>query len=119
MMPAAAFRWGCPCASLGWRIGAWAPCRGGRHEMTAPTPPQPAPAAAPGAPHLRHALRGKDYFTLAFGSMVGGGWMLVIDDWLTRGGSVGAMLGFLVGGLILFPVGYVYGQLTAKMPDAG
>ena len=49
-------------------------------------------------------LRGKDYFTLAFGSMVGVGWMVVIDDWLTRGGAVGAMLGFLVGGVILFPI---------------
>src|SRR5215469_15598315 len=80
---------------------------------------QPASPATPGAPHLTRALRGKDYFTLAFGSMVGVGWMLVIDDWLTRGGSVGAMLGFLIGGLILFPIGYCYGKLTEKMPDAG
>ena len=64
-------------------------------------------------------LRGKDYFTLAFGSMVGVGWMVVIDDWLTRGGAMGAMLGFLIGGVILFPIGYVYGELTAAMPDAG
>jgi len=80
---------------------------------------QPASPATPGAPHLTRALRGKDYFTLAFGSMVGVGWMLVIDDWLTRGGSVGAMLGFLIGGLILFPIGYCYGKLTERMPDAG
>jgi amino acid transporter len=51
--------------------------------------------------------------------MVGVGWMLVIDDWLTRGGSVGAMLGFLIGGLILFPIGYCYGKLTERIPDAG
>src|SRR5262245_11897569 len=76
-------------------------------------------AAEPTAAHLRHALRSKDYFTLAFGSMVGVGWMLVIDDWLARGGSVGAMLGFLIGGLILFPVGFCYGKLTERMPDAG
>jgi APA family basic amino acid/polyamine antiporter len=68
---------------------------------------------------LRRTLRPKDYFTLSFGSMVGVGWMLVIDDWLSRGGSVGAILGFLIGGLALFPIGYVYGQLTAKLPDAG
>src|SRR6185436_9786146 len=68
---------------------------------------------------LLRTLRGKDYFTLAFGSMVGVGWMVVIDDWLTRGGAVGAMLGFLVGGVILFPIAYVYGKLTEAMPDAG
>ena len=68
---------------------------------------------------LRRSLRAKDYFTFAFGSMVGVGWMVVIDDWLTRGGAMGAMLGFLVGGLMLFPIGYVYGRLTEKLPDAG
>lgn len=76
----------------------------------------------PGAetgPALRRTLRSKDYFTLAFGSMVGVGWMLVIDDWLGRGGSVGAMAGFLLGGLLLFPIGYVYGRMTERMPDAG
>jgi amino acid transporter len=51
--------------------------------------------------------------------MVGVGWMLVIDDWLSRGGGVGAMLGFLIGGLVLTPIGYVYGRLTERMPDAG
>jgi basic amino acid/polyamine antiporter, APA family len=51
--------------------------------------------------------------------MVGVGWMVVIDDWLTRGGAVGAMLGFLIGGLVLIPIGYVYGRLTERMPDAG
>ncbi|MGH9762336.1 MAG: APC family permease, partial [Blastocatellia bacterium] len=69
-------------------------------------------------PALRKTLRAKDYFTLAFGSMVGVGWMVVIDDWLGRGGSIGAMAGFLLGGLILFPIGYVYGHMTERMPDA-
>lgn len=68
---------------------------------------------------LRRALRGREYFTLAFGSMVGVGWMVVIDDWLTRGGAVGAMLGFLIGGTALLPIAYVYGRLTERMPDAG
>ena len=70
-------------------------------------------------PALRRTLQGKDYFTFAFGSMVGVGWMVVIDDWLTRGGAMGAMLGFLIGGLVLFPIAFVYGRLTEKMPDAG
>jgi basic amino acid/polyamine antiporter, APA family len=73
----------------------------------------------PPAPELRRTLRAKDYFTFAFGSMVGVGWMVVIDDWLRRGGAMGAMLGFLIGGLLLFPIGFVYGRLTEKLPDAG
>jgi APA family basic amino acid/polyamine antiporter len=51
--------------------------------------------------------------------MIGVGWMLVIDDWLTRGGAAGAMLGFLMGGLALTPIAFVYGRLTERMPDAG
>src|SRR3989442_15658068 len=73
----------------------------------------------PNSPGLQRALRSKEYFTLAFGTMVGVGWMVVIDDWLTRGGAVGAMLGFLIGGLVLIPIGYIYGRLTERMPDAG
>ncbi len=50
--------------------------------------------------------------------MVGVGWLVVMDDWLTRGGPLGAILGFAIGGALLLPIGYVYGQLVATMPDA-
>ncbi len=67
---------------------------------------------------LARKLRLIDYFSLAFGTMVGTGWLVVMDDWLTRGGAAGAILGFLVSGLLLFPVGYVYGKLVMAIPDA-
>jgi basic amino acid/polyamine antiporter, APA family len=59
-----------------------------------------------------------DYFTLGWGTMVGVGWLVVMDDWLLRGGSLGALLGFAIGGALLLPIGWVYGQLVAAMPDA-
>lgn len=68
---------------------------------------------------LARKLRVVDYFTLGWGTMVGVGWLVVMDDWLARGGVLGAILGFAIGGLLLLPVGYVYGRLTAIMPDAG
>jgi APA family basic amino acid/polyamine antiporter len=68
--------------------------------------------------HLARKLRLTDYFTLAWGSMVGVGWLVVMDDWLLRGGSLGALLGFAIGGALLFPIGWVYGRLVAVMPDA-
>jgi amino acid transporter len=67
---------------------------------------------------LARALRVLDYFTLAFGTMVGAGWLVVMDDWLRRGGPAGAMLGFAVGGVALLPVGWVYGKLAGAIPDA-
>ena len=67
---------------------------------------------------LSRTLRTTEYFTLAFGTMVGVGWLIVIDDWLRRGGPGGAMLGFLTGGLALVPIAYVYGKFVQAMPDA-
>jgi amino acid transporter len=68
--------------------------------------------------HLARKLRLSDYFTLAWGTMVGVGWLVVMDDWLLRGGALGALLGFAIGGALLFPIGWVYGKLVAAMPDA-
>jgi APA family basic amino acid/polyamine antiporter len=68
--------------------------------------------------HLARKLRFTDYFTLGWGTMVGVGWLVVMDDWLSRGGALGALLGFAIGGAVLFPIGWVYGELVAAMPDA-
>ncbi len=68
--------------------------------------------------HLARKLRLTDYFTLGWGTMVGVGWLVVMDDWLLRGGALGALLGFAIGGTLLFPIGWVYGRLVAAMPDA-
>lgn len=67
---------------------------------------------------LARKLRLFDYFALAFGTMVGVGWLVLMDDWLGRGGPLGAMLGFLLGGVLLLPVGYVYGEWVKRLPDA-
>ncbi len=67
---------------------------------------------------LARQLRATDYFTLGWGTMVGVGWLVVMDDWLLRGGSLGALLGFVIGGAVLLPIGWVYGKLVVAMPDA-
>jgi basic amino acid/polyamine antiporter, APA family len=67
---------------------------------------------------LARKLRTIDYFTLGWGTMVGVGWLVIMDDWLTRGGALGAVLGFAIGGALLLPIGWVYGKLVIAMPDA-
>ena len=68
--------------------------------------------------HLARKLRVVDYFALGWGTMVGVGWLVVMDDWLLRGGVLGGVLGFAIGGFLLLPIGYVYGKLVTAMPDA-
>ena len=68
---------------------------------------------------LRRTLDSLEYFTFAFGSMVGVGWLVVMDDWLGRGGPGGAMLAFLLGGVLLVPIARTYGRLVRDIPDAG
>jgi basic amino acid/polyamine antiporter, APA family len=75
-------------------------------------------AAARQTPGLRRVMKGTEYFTLAFGSIVGVGWMVVMEEWLTAGGPLGAILAFLVGGLALVPVALVYGRLAQRIPEA-
>jgi amino acid transporter len=67
---------------------------------------------------LARKLRLLDYFTLGFGTMVGVGWLVLMDDWLARGGPAGAILGFALGGAALLPIAYVYGRLISRRPDA-
>ena len=67
---------------------------------------------------LARKLRVVDYFALGWGTMVGVGWLVVMDDWLLRGGTLGAILGFAIGGALLLPIGFVYGRLVAAIPDA-
>jgi len=67
---------------------------------------------------LARKLRVTDYFSLGWGAMVGVGWLVVMDDWLLRGGPLGGILGFAIGGVLLLPIGYVYGKLVMAMPDA-
>ena len=71
-----------------------------------------------GMPTLARKLNLWNYFALGFGAMIGTGWVVLIDDWLGRGGPFGAMLGFALGGIFLLPVSYVYGEWVKRLPDA-
>src|SRR3972149_2505983 len=68
---------------------------------------------------LARKLRTLEYFTLAFGSMVGAGWLIIIDDCLPRAGPPRGRPVTLVGSLLLVPIGLTYRRLVAVLPDAG
>jgi amino acid permease len=60
-----------------------------------------------------------DILVIAFGAMIGWGWVVSSGDWITRGGVIGAAIGFALGGVMVFFVGLTYAELTAAMPQCG
>jgi basic amino acid/polyamine antiporter, APA family len=67
----------------------------------------------------RYELRGGQFFTLAFGSVVGVGWVVVLGNWLTLAGPLGAATAFLVGGLAMMFVGLCYADMARLFPVSG
>ncbi len=69
--------------------------------------------------HFVRVIRRKEVLTLAFGAMIGWSWVALSGGWIEGAGSVGAMLGFLIGGVAIILVGFTYAELAAAMPQAG
>jgi len=70
-------------------------------------------------PTLRRSIGGLGFFSLAFGSMIGIGWVTAMGGWLSDAGPVGAMLGFALGGTLMVFIGLCYAELTPMLPLAG
>ena len=51
--------------------------------------------------------------------MIGWGWVVSTGGWIEKGGVLGAALGFVIGGIMIFFVGMTYAELTAAMPQCG
>jgi amino acid transporter len=64
-------------------------------------------------------LSSKDILALAFGAMIGWGWVVLAGGWVSRAGSLGAIIAFALGGLMVIFVGLTYAELTAAMPKCG
>ncbi|NCB90964.1 MAG: amino acid permease [Clostridia bacterium] len=60
-----------------------------------------------------------DILVIAFGAMIGWGWVVSSGSWIQSGGVFGAVLGFVIGGIMIFFVGLTYAELTAAMPQCG
>src|SRR5262252_5422560 len=71
------------------------------------------------SPRLRGGLSTVEYFTFGVGTMIGVGWLVLMDDWLARGGPAGGMLGFALSGVLLLPIAHTYGRLVRTIQDAG
>ena len=61
----------------------------------------------------------KDVLVIAFGAMIGWGWVINSGDWLITAGTLGAIVAFLIGGAMVICVGLTYAELTSAMPRCG
>ena len=64
-------------------------------------------------------LNAWDVLVIAFGAMIGWGWVVSTGGWIEKGGVLGAAIGFVIGGIMIFFVGMTYAELTAAMPQCG
>lgn len=64
-------------------------------------------------------LGARDILVIAFGAMIGWGWVVSTGSWIQTGGVLGTMLGFALGGIMVFFVGLTYAELTAALPQCG
>lgn len=60
-----------------------------------------------------------DILVIAFGAVIGWGWVINSGDWIANAGFIGSIIAFLIGGAMVVFVGLTYAELTAAMPQCG
>jgi amino acid transporter len=51
--------------------------------------------------------------------MIGWSWVALAGTWLESAGSIGAILAFLIGGVVIAFIGMTYAELASAMPQVG
>lgn len=69
--------------------------------------------------HFLRVLGRKEVLALAFGAMIGWSWVVLSGTWIYSAGTVGAILAFLFGGLVMLVIGLTYAELASALPFAG
>ena len=70
-------------------------------------------------PRLKKHLGPFSFFAIAFGSIIGVGWMIVVGDWLQSAGPLGTSLAFLGSAGLIILIGLCYAELATMLPVAG
>lgn len=67
----------------------------------------------------RKKLNTGDVIVVAFGAMIGWGWVVSSGGWIQQSGVIGTIFAFLLGGIMIYFVGLVYAELTTALPENG
>lgn len=68
---------------------------------------------------FRRVLQQREVLTLSFGAMIGWSWVLLTGYWVEQAGSLGVLLAFGGGGLVILFISLTYAELASAMPKAG
>jgi len=70
-------------------------------------------------PQLQKGIGKAAMFSLAFGAMIGVGWVTAMGSWLPNAGPLGAAIAFVLGGLLMLAIGFCYAEVTSALPLSG
>lgn len=68
---------------------------------------------------FKKVMSATDILVVAFGAMIGWGWVVSSGKWIQNAGVMGTVIGFIIGGIMIFFVGLTYAELTPAMPKVG
>ncbi len=68
---------------------------------------------------FERVLKRREVLALAFGAMIGWGWVVLTGGWIESAGSGGAILAFMIGGVAVVLIGLTYAELASAMPLTG
>ena len=71
------------------------------------------------AHRFKKVMTSTDILVVAFGAMIGWGWVVSSGRWIQNAGVIGTILGFVIGGIMIYFVGMTYAELTPAMPKVG
>ena len=73
----------------------------------------------PSKNRFKKVMTSTDILVVAFGAMIGWGWVVSSGRWIQNAGVIGTILGFIIGGIMIYFVGMTYAELTPAMPKVG
>ena len=68
---------------------------------------------------FKKVLNPIDILVTAFGAMIGWGWVVSSGRWIQNAGTIGTVIAFIIGGIMIYFVGMTYAELTPAIPKAG
>ena len=68
---------------------------------------------------FKRVMSATDILVVAFGAMIGWGWVVSSGRWIQNAGVIGTVVAFIIGGVMIYFVGMTYAELTPAMPKVG